>query len=54
MGVNEGGDGLYKTGPDEMPAKRPSAPVSLTKLKRRSLQANQPRLDLDYQNSTVR
>ncbi|KAK7816787.1 eukaryotic translation initiation factor 2 subunit beta, partial [Quercus suber] len=51
--VQRGGDSLYKTGPDEMPAKLPSAPASLTRLKRRSSQANQPRPDLDYQNSTV-
>jgi len=53
LGVNEGGDSLYKTRPKEMPTKWPSTPASLTRLKRCSSQANQPRPNLDYQNSTV-
>ena len=51
--MNEGGDGLYKIGPDEMLAKRPSVMAGPTRLKRRSLQANQSRLDIDYQNCWV-
>ena len=52
LGVNERGNRRYKIGSSEMPTKW-LAPASLTRPKRSSPQAYQPRPDLDYQNSTV-